>query len=590
MKKKLLKAITLCMALVLSVGVFAGCSNNDDLAGVDPSKTQVYVANYEGGVGRAWLDDAKKRFESYYEGVSFEDGKTGVQVQIKSDKQVSLSQLNGSNHYIFFTGGNMFNNYIATGDFVELTDIFKQKLPGEEKTIEDKLDVDTKTALTALNGGYYALPAFQYLSGVTYNVHLFDEKGLYFADNVADAPVKSTSDPRYGFVLNSNVKKSTGPDALYGTSDDGLPSSIEEYKKLCDCMVRLNITPFICYAYSYHYTQHLFNSLWANLGGYNDVMLSLSADSTRYGTTNIVEMNSNGQVVKENGKIKVVENQSINENNGYLLSRQASRYYALDFMQYIFSPERVITYMTASSFRSALSHTDAQLNFMRGEKTGQPIGMLIEGTYWENESKDANNLLQMKDLYPDYYDEMSYRVMPMPHQYEGRVQAIGTVGENGITQADGIKQVGIDSSYHYGVINAHAIKDSNNPAVAERVSKLFLQFICTDDVLKSGTVISGMFRNYDYELSSTEYNSLSEFSKSVFDVKQNGKVVVPFTNSSVFVKNMSSFSLDTLKASLFTSDAYAYPVNAFRDGQSLDTFFEGIADYRGNSWWSNLSK
>lgn len=589
MKKVLLKTITVCMALVFSLGVFVGCGP-DEIIGVNTNKTQIYVANYEGGVGRAWLDDAVERFEAYYEGVSFEEGKTGVEVQIKSDKQVALAQLKGSNHYIFFTGGVMFNNYIATGDFVELTDIVRdEKLPGENKTIEDKLNADTKAALTAVNGGYYALPSYQYLSGVTYNVHLFNEKGLYFADNPTEGPIKNSNDPRYGFILSSDAKKSTGPDALYGTSDDGLPSSVEEYKKLCDCMVHFNITPFICYAYSYHYTQHLFNTLWANLAGYDEVMLSISADSARFGTTDVVELH-NGNVVKQNGKIKVIEDQMIDASNGYLLSRQASRYYALDFMQYVFSPERISTYMAPASLTSALSHTDAQLNFLRGEKTGQPVGMLIEGSYWENETKDANNLAQMKDLYPDYYDEMSYRMMPMPHQYEGRVQAIGTVGENGITQADGIKQVGIDSSYQYGIINAHAINDSMNPAVAERVSKLFLQFLCTDELLESGTVVNGMFRNYEYELSQTDYNSLSEFSKSVYDIKQNGQVVVPFSNTSVFVKNMSSFNLSTLTGSLFTSEDYSYPINAFRDGQSLDAFFKGIAEYRGEDWWNKLNK
>ena len=65
MKKVLLKAITLCMALILSVGVLTGCPAPDDLQGVDTTKTQIYVANYEGGIGRAWLDDAKQRFEEY---------------------------------------------------------------------------------------------------------------------------------------------------------------------------------------------------------------------------------------------------------------------------------------------------------------------------------------------------------------------------------------------------------------------------------------------------------------------------------------------------------------------------------------------
>lgn len=588
MKKVLLKTITLCMSLVLSVGVYSGCSDSD-LGGIDTSKTQVYVANYEGGVGRAWLDDAKIRFENYYKDVSFEEGKTGVQVQIKSDKQVALSQLKGSSYYIFFTGGVMFNNYVSTGDFVEITDVVKnEKLPGEDKTAEDKLSADTKAALTALDGGYYALPIAQYLSGVTYNVHLFDAKGFYFADNPSDGPVQNTKDPRYGFILtSSNVKKSTGPDGLYGTNDDGLPSSVEEYKKLCDCMVKLNVTPFICYAYSYHYTQHLLHALWANLAGYDEVMLSISADSERFGTTDLVEINSNGKIVKDNDKIKVVKNQTIDETNGYLLNRQASRYYALDFMQYVFSPERIGTYMVPASLTSALSHTDAQLNFMRGEMTGNPVGMLIEGTYWENESKDAGNLSMIKDLYPDYYNEMNYRLMPMPHQYEGRVEPIGTVGVGGITEDDGIKQIAIDPSYQYGIINAHAV--NNNP-VAERVSKLFLQFLCTDESLRKTTTITGMFSDFEYELEDEDYNLLSNFSKSVYDVKERGQIVVPISNSEIFVKNMTTLTFKTLTSPMFTSENYAFPLNAFRDGQSLDKFFEEVCKSHNETWWNKLNK
>jgi len=585
MKKNFLKTLALFFAFVLSFGVLSACGPS--MEGINTDKTQLFIANYEGGIGRAWVDEAVARFEKYHENESFEDGKKGVQVHIKSDKQVSLSQLNGSSHHVFFTGGNMFNNYIAEGDFVKITDIVSQeKLPGEDKYIADKLGADTKAALTALNGDYYALPTAQSLGGVTYNKHLFDSKGFYFADNPAEAPIKNAADKRYGFILNSNVKKSTGPDALYGTTDDGLPSSVEELKKLCDCMVQLNVTPFICYAYSSHYTQNLLQSLWANLAGYDELMLSLSADSNRYGNTDIIEIGSNGKVVKEAGKVKILKDQEINNSNGYLLSRQASQYYALDFMQYIFSPDRINKYLVPASLTSALSHTDAQLDFLRSEAIGSPIGMLIEGSYWENETKDAGNLKTMQDLYPDSYNEIDYRFMPMPHQYEGRVDAIGTVGENGVTEKDGIKQIGVDNLYNYVVINAHAVQ--NNP-VAERVSKLFVQFLYTDESLRNSTVTNGMSKDVDYTLSDDEYNSLSTFAKSVYDIKANGQIVVPISNSSIFVKNMSSFSFNTLTSPMWGTEKYTYPINGFRDGYDLDAYFEAMVSKHDATWWSKLN-
>lgn len=585
MKTRTIKTIAACVCSILAFGTVAGCGGE---ANIDTSKTQVYVANYAGGTGRAWVDEAKTRFEKYYENTSFEEGKTGVQVQIKSDKDVALSQLKGSSHYIFFTGSNYFNEYIAEGDFVKISDIVKEKLPGEDKSIEDKLSGDTKKALTALNGDYYALPTSQSIGCVTYNVHLFDAQGLYFADNPSESPIQNTGDSRYGFILGSkNLKKSTGPDALYGTSDDGLPSSVEEYKRLCDCMVALNITPFICYAYSSHYTQHLLQSLWANLAGYDEIMLSISADSTSYGTTDIIEIDANGNIVKEGGNVKVIKDQTIGADNGYLLSRQVSKYYALDFLQYVFSPERINTYLQRDSLTAALSHTDAQLNFLRGEPNNTPIGMLIEGSYWENETRDAGNLDTMKDLYPEYYPEMSYRVLPMPHQYSGRVTPIGTVGENGITEADGLKQIAVDNLYNYVVINANAVKSGT---VAERVSKAFVQFLFTDESLRHATMVNGMPKDVEYELTSEEYESLSEFSKSVYEIKRNGKLVVPVSDTRVFVRNMKAFSFATLTSNMWATGGYNYPLNAFKAGVSVDEFFKALVDYHSADWWGKLNK
>lgn len=588
MKLKLFKVVALCICAVLTIGTVAGCSSTDVGPNIDTSKTQVYVANYAGGVGRTWLDEAVTRFEKYYENESFEAGKTGVQVQIKNDKDVAVAQMKGSSHYIFFIPVNQFYQYISEGDFVKITDIVQERLPGESKSIEDKLSADTKAALTALDGDYYLLPTAQSVGGVTYNVHLFEDKGLFFADNSSEAPIQNSGDPRYGFILTSkNLKRSTGPDGLYGTEDDGLPSSVEEFKKLCDCMVKLNVTPFICYAYSYHYTQCLLQSLWANLAGYNELALSISADSSRYGTTDIVEINSNGKIVKENNNIKIVKGQEINANNGYLLSRQVSRYYALDFLQYIFSPERINTYLDRASLTAALSHTDAQYNFMRGEPIGKPIGMLIEGSYWENETKDAGNLNTMKELYPDYYEEMNYRFMPMPHQYSGRIDPIGTVGESGVTERDGYKQVAVDNLYNYAVINANTVKRGS---VAERVSKLFLQFLYTDESLRKATTVNGMSKDVEYELSDSEYASLSGFAKSVYDIKKNGQIFVPISNSRVFVQNMSAFSFSTLSTQIWSTGSYSYPLNAFKDGVSLDNFFESLVAEHSSDWWNKLNK
>ena len=86
------------------------------------------------------------------------------------------------------------------------------------------------------NGKYYALPHYSVYQGLMYNIDLFEKKGLYFA--------KETDNGNDGFVVKGE-EKSCGPDGVYGTSDDGLPSSYEEFFKLCDYMVQRGVTPFV---------------------------------------------------------------------------------------------------------------------------------------------------------------------------------------------------------------------------------------------------------------------------------------------------------------------------------------------------------
>lgn len=41
------------------------------------------------------------------------------------------------------------------------------------------------------------------------------------------------------------MQKSCGPDGAYGTPDDGLPSSLEEFAQLCDYIKSKGGSPFI---------------------------------------------------------------------------------------------------------------------------------------------------------------------------------------------------------------------------------------------------------------------------------------------------------------------------------------------------------
>ena len=93
--KLLKKCITAMLCGTVVFGLFAGCScgpNGEDEEPIDDSKTQLYVYNYDGGVGSKWLSDVKTDFEQAFAEKSFKSGKKGVQVRIER-YQLALTQI-----------------------------------------------------------------------------------------------------------------------------------------------------------------------------------------------------------------------------------------------------------------------------------------------------------------------------------------------------------------------------------------------------------------------------------------------------------------------------------------------------------------
>ena len=71
---KKIAGITLAAALAAgSMYGFAGCGEVISQS-VDETKTQLYVGNYDGGVGTQWLYDAADRFEEIFADYEFEPG------------------------------------------------------------------------------------------------------------------------------------------------------------------------------------------------------------------------------------------------------------------------------------------------------------------------------------------------------------------------------------------------------------------------------------------------------------------------------------------------------------------------------------
>ena len=99
--KKSFIALMMAVVTALSCLPLAGCGNGNNA--VDNTKTHLSVLAYDGGIGSQWLKNAAKRFEEKYANVSFEEGKTGVVIDITNDKLDGKNGVTTTPYAVWFT-------------------------------------------------------------------------------------------------------------------------------------------------------------------------------------------------------------------------------------------------------------------------------------------------------------------------------------------------------------------------------------------------------------------------------------------------------------------------------------------------------
>lgn len=559
MKNKLFRVISAICAAVTLTASFAACVSNSQ----NGDKTTVYVWNYDGGVGHAWLDAVAARFEAANAETEYETGKKGVKIEIYNDKDSDWGSVLPSSPYsVFFLEGVQYNSYQSQNKFLDITDIVTEEIAGEGRSIEDKLNENTKASLGA-GGKYYVLPHYQSLNGVSYNKTFFDDKNLYFAKNESDYKSSNPSSPFYGFIKNADCEKTCGPDGVPGNEDDGLPSSLEEFNRLLNAIIELTAKPFVWYGGGASYQTSFVNALWASLEGYEGAMANFILDSDGKETEIITEFGADGKPSKTE---KVV----ITEDNYYMVYSQASRYYALETAQKIFTDGR---YYHKNSLTDTNSHTDIQGLFLESIYEDTPIAMIFEGSYWQNEAKDSGEWDRVLRAHPEAKD-LEIRFMPLPVQVSGSVK-----------EGEGRAPTVVDALNSYAFINAN-VRSKHGEGV-EKAAKDFLKFCYTEESLKEFTLKSSVTKNVDYDLGADEGN-LSYFAKSAYKIYKEGKVVTAISPKTAAIKNPSVFTLHPGGEFWKTTAAPGYnnPWTGFRNSVSAKDYFLGMA--KSKSWADSL--
>lgn len=547
----MIKKILVVLSLVLSVLGLTSCDQYviEETEEVDPNRTQLYVQNFKGGFGVDWLYAVKERFEEHYKDTEFTTGKKGVQIMISDAKVdgISLRTSNIGNSEVFFNESVYYYDFLSDDWLLDITDAITTPLTeyGESESILDKM-TDEQIEYYNVDGKYYGIPHYAGYNGIIYDVKVFEENLLYFKDSAQSV-----------FLVNEDDKRSKGPDGQYDTADDGLPATYEEFFMLCDYMVELGITPFVWAGEYYNtYIEKVMNALCVDFEGLEQTMLNYTFRGT---ATNIINsVNEDGSYTYMFGE----EGVEITPENGYLLWASEGKYKSLSFF------DRVVKnsdYCTNLSYSPSLLYRDAQKDFLESTPKGKPIAMILEGCWWENEAKD--DIKAISDYYGQQYsrENRKFSMMPLPKADESKI---------------GTKTTIVDTHYSLGFVKASI--------AAEKVdlAKTFLRFCCTDKSLSEFTVYTNTVKALDFDLSEDDYNNLTYFGKSVYDLHNNSDIVYPYSNEPIYLDNQSTLSIHNSYGTKIGAIEESHPITYFRSNtrnNAID-YFNGMIIFNKDRW------
>lgn len=473
MKKRIVTlAVTAALLTTTVLGALTGCKRGGDAEDIDSNKTQLYVGYYYSGLGKEWIQQAKSIFEEKYADTSFEKGKKGVQIVLDLDKAGLnggdlLNTIKSKRDSVFFIENGDYYKFADSENLTvaDITDVVTSKVDSEDVTIEDKLDEKSKVYYnlgTEDAPQYYALPYYEGILGINYNIDLFEKKNWYFASGkCADDVDLDTVDLNSLFVTSTEDKKSAGPDGIEGTSDDGLPATYKDFEAL---LIRIKTSgSFIPLAWSGNYLTYLvefMNTLWADAEGPDQFNLNWSLSGT---ATDLIEAN-NGQITK-------LGPTEVSGNTGWKLHQQEGKLHALEFAKLCVSDSG---YYHPDSFSSSLTHTDVQRQFVNGTGSGSQIAMLIDGNWWEVE---ATSWFDENEASENSKQNRRFGFMPIPKVSKDKI---------------GEPQTRITLNNSMVFINANTSEE------IMPVAKEFLKFCHSDEVLNIFTQTTSMMRPMNY--------------------------------------------------------------------------------------------
>lgn len=572
MKNKKVKFVATLLSAVLLAAVPFGCSPKKEVD--EEGKTYLYVQVYDGGYGYGWVEEAGRRFSETHSDVV-------IRVSPKTEEGYNVYQNFSleTNDLYFVDGTRNYYDFVDSDYLVDITDIATGAVEGQNHSIVDTLNEDLRNYYGVKKDDgthYYALPWGLGYGGMAYDAELFFNKGLYLTREYDQSGNEGAVD---NFVISHNENKnangeyaslvtengqnyyktvkgeylSMGPDGTYGTYDDGMPSTYKEFFALCRYMNdQENVKPFV-YAQKFisFYMKLLWRALEADYAGYDQTLLNYTFDGV---LKNVMSVNDAG-VITDLPDVTLTPGENSSQNTAVFQTK--SKYYAFDFIKKIFTDDG--EWLGNDCRDGAASHLDAQESFLLTKRDPQGGGaFLIDGIWWEYEARDT--YADLAKQYGDAYKQENrmIRQVPLPK-----------------ANKDIVKQKRSPMSIDHVYQAAFILKKDDSSKV--ELAKEFLKFMMTDESHKAFTVQTGIRRPYAYDLSSEQYNSLSSYQKSLWDMTAGEKTVAYPVSEAPYFRYRFDYITPIGYASFVDGFEYNNMVEQlYQKNQSVKQVFDGL--------------
>lgn len=527
----------------------AGCGKDteeEDVPPEDKSKVQITIATYQGGLGSQWIDDICNDLKTEladYTDSTFKEGEKGVRFKVLMNTSYQGTKLTSglSNSVdMYFTESVDYSDLSRKGYLLDITDAVKDPLTdvGDTGTIEEKLDPNMSAFLTYRDQKYYALPFYDGFYHMIYDVDLFDENRWF----------KSEDGKWVGLSGNLHA----GADGVKGTFDDGLPRTFAEFNELVSKMSD------VCRGVGYagndakvYITRYLQN-IWATSDGYDQAMLNYNFNGK---ATTLVDVNDDGSTTKKD------DLDLASFSDGYKLAKQKGKYDALRFCK-----DSLLAQGTISPSVNTWNHLSAQDYFINTKYSSYPeenrFGILIDGSWWQNEASAIFNA----DLvnHPDNGGAKKRRfgILPAPRVDNSHLNT---------------PEVLINGNQSYAFIN----KNTEHPELMKKI----LRYFHTEKYLSRFTGSVGMTRPFTYDVSSSDLDNCSYYTKQLLDLKKRSKIIYPLSTIQEFNDKPSYFSQDAYPFSIArNSSDVLTTLSGNSQNNTPKAYFDAMAKYAESSW------